>query len=137
MLIKNYLKINMSESKFFNKIKLSELKDIKISAINAYKDHLIIGDVSGNIQIYEITSKNKLNEISKQNFKNKIEQIIKSPNKNICYILSSGELFSLNLPTLDNKTQLIKTGIEKIYINPYNKENENQIMTINKKKKIN
>ncbi len=136
MLIKNYLKINMSESKFFNKIKLSELKDIKISAINAYKDHLIIGDVSGNIQIYEITSKNKLNEISKQNFKNKIEQIIKSPNKNICYILSSGELFSLNLPTLDNKTQLIKTGIEKIYINPYNKENENQIMTINKKKKL-
>ena len=125
----------MSEPKFFNKIKLSELKDIKISAINVYKDYLIIGDTEGNIQTYEINSKNKINEIGKINIKNKIDLISKSPNRNICYVLSSGEVLSLNLPTLNNKTQLIKTGIEKLYINPYNKENENQILTINKKKK--
>ena len=126
----------MSEPKFFNKIKLSELKDIKISAINVYKDYLIIGDTEGNIQTYEINSKNKINEIGKINIKNKIDLISKSPNRNICYVLSSGEVLSLNLPTLNNKTQLIKTGIEKLYINPYNKENENQILTINKKKKL-
>ena len=126
----------MSETKFFNKIKLSDLKDIKISAINAYKDHLIIGDSEGNILAYEINSKNKLNETGKINIKNKIDQILKSSNRNICYILSLGEVISLNLPSLNNKTQLIKSGIEKIYINPDNKEFENQILTINKKKKL-
>ena len=41
---------------------LWELKDIKITAINSYKDQLIIGDAEGNVQTYEITSKNKMNE---------------------------------------------------------------------------
>ena len=59
----------MSEPKFFNKIKISELKDIKITAINAYKDQLIIGDAEGNVQTYEITSKNKLNETGRTNIK--------------------------------------------------------------------
>ena len=126
----------MSEQKFFNKLKISELKGIKISAINAYKDQFIIGDTEGNVQTYEITPKNKLNEIGKINLKNKIDCILKSPKRNICYILCSGELLSLNLPSLNNKTQLIKSGIEKIYVNPFNKEYENQILTINKKKKL-
>ena len=126
----------MSEPKFFNKIKISELKDIKITAINAYKDQLIIGDIEGNVQTYEITSKNKMNETGKINIKNKVDQILKSPIRNLCFILCSGEVLSLNLPSLNNRTQLIKTGIEKIYVNPYNKEFENQIMTVNKKKKI-
>ena len=126
----------MSEPKFFNKIKICELKDIKITAINAYKDQLIIGDNEGNVQAYEITSKNKLNETGRTNIKNKIEQILKSPIRNICFILCSGEVLSLNLPSLNNRTQLIKTGIEKIYVNPYNKEFENQLMAINKKKKL-
>ena len=126
----------MSEPKFFNKIKISELKDVKVSAINAFKDQLIIGDNEGNVQTYEINAKNKLNETGKINLKNKIDQILKSPKRNICFILSSGELLSLNLPTLNNKTQLIKSGIEKIYVNPFNKEYENQIITINKKKKL-
>ena len=39
----------MSEQNFFNKIKISELKGIKISVINSYKDHLIVGDVEGNV----------------------------------------------------------------------------------------
>ena len=126
----------MSEPKFFNKIKISELKDVKVSAINAFKDQLIIGDSEGNVQTYVINAKNKLNETGKINLKNKIDQILKSPKRNICFILSSGELLSLNLPTLNNKTQLIKSGIEKIYVNPFNKEYENQIITINKKKKL-
>ena len=104
----------MSEPKFFNKIKISELKDIKVSAITSFKDQLIIGDNEGNVQTYEINAKNKLNETGKINLKNKIDQILKSPKRNICFILSSGELLSLNLPTLNNKTQLIKSGIEKI-----------------------
>ena len=126
----------MSEPKFFNKIKISDLKDIKISAINAYKDHLIIGDNEGNVQTYEINAKNKMSETGKINLKNKIDQILKSPKRNICFILSSGELLSLNLPSLNNKTQLIKSGIERIYLNPFNKEYENQIMTNKKKKKL-
>ena len=126
----------MSEPKFFNKIKISDLKDVKISAINAYKDQLIIGDNEGNVQTYEINAKNKITETGKINLKNKVEQILKSPKRNICFILSLGELISLNLPSLNNKTQLIKSGIEKIYVNPFNKEYENQIIAINKKKKL-
>ena len=126
----------MSEPKFFKKLKVLDLKDIKISVIIAYRDQIIIGDTEGNVQTYEITSKNKMNETGKINIKNKIDQIIKSPKRNICFILSSGELLSLNLPSLNNKTQLIKSGIEKIFVNPFNKEYENQIMTINKKKKL-
>ena len=72
-----------------------------------------------------------MNETGKINIKNKVDQILKSP-----IILCSGEVLSLNLPSLNNRTQLIKTGIEKIYVNPYNKEFENQIMTVNKKKKL-
>ena len=126
----------MSEPKFFDKIKISEIKDIKISTITSYKDRIIIGDLDGNVQAYEITSKNKMNETGKINLKNKIDQILKSPKRNICFILSSGEVLSLNLPSLNNKTQLIKSGIEKIYVNPFNKEYENQILVINKKKKL-
>ena len=59
----------MSEPKFFNKIKISELKDVKVSAINAFKDQLIIGDSEGNVQTYEINAKNKLNETGKINLK--------------------------------------------------------------------
>ena len=92
----------MSEQNFFNKIKISELKGIKISVINSYKDHLIVGDVEGNVQTYEITSKNKLNEIGKINLKNRIDGILISPKRNICFILISGELLSLNLPSLNN-----------------------------------
>ena len=76
-----------------------------------------------------------MNETGKINIKNKVDQILKSPIRNLCFILCSGEVLSLNLPSLNNRTQLIKTGIEKIYVNPYNKEFENQIMTVNKKKK--
>ena len=129
-------KNNMSECKFFNKIKISDLKDTKITAIASFKNNIIIGDVNGGIYSYEINSKNKLIQKGEIFTKNKIEQILSFKHINICFILTSGELLSANLPSLNNKTQLIKTGVEKIFINSYNKEYQNQIIVLTKKKKL-
>ena len=126
----------MSEHKFFNTIKITDSKDVKISSINTYKKNIIIGDVNGGIRTYEITAKNKLIQLGEIITKNKIDQILTLQNRNICFILTSGELLSANLPSLTNKTQLIKSGIEKIFINLNNKEYHNQIMVITKKKKL-
>ena len=88
------------------------------------------------IQAYEITAKNKLIQLGEIITKNKIDQILTLQNLNICIILSSGELLSANLHSLNNKTQLLKSGVEKIFINIYNKEYQNQIIVITKKKKL-
>ena len=99
------------------------------------KNIIIIADINGGVRTYEITSKNKLDQKGEILFKTKIDQLILHKNKNLCFFLISGELLSADFPSLNNKTQLIKSGIEKIFINSYNKENINQIMTISKKKK--
>ena len=126
----------MSEHKFFNILKITDSKDVKISSINTYKKNIIVGDTNGGIRTYEITAKNKLIQLGEIITKNKIDQILTLQNLNICIILSSGELFSANLPSLNNKTQLLKSGVEKIFINIYNKEYQNQIIVITKKKKL-
>ena len=126
----------MSEYKFFKKIQISDLKDTKITAITSFKKSIIVGDINGGIYSYEINSKNKLIQRGEIITKNKIEQILSFKNSNLCFILSSGELLSANLPSLNNKTQLIKSGIEKIFINSNNKEYQNQIIVITKKKKL-
>ena len=126
----------MSEHKFFNILKITDSKDVKISSINTYKKNIIVGDTNGGIRTYEITAKNKLIQLGEIITKNKIDQILTLQNLNICIILSSGELFSANLHSLNNKTQLLKSGVEKIFINIYNKEYQNQIIVITKKKKL-
>ena len=126
----------MSEPKFFNKVKVTDSKDLKITSTSIFKNHLIIGDANGGIHSYEITSKNKLLQVGEITLKNKIEQIVTFPERSICFFLSGGELYSANLPSLNNKTQQIKSGIEKIFINLYNKECKNQIIVITKKKKL-
>ena len=126
----------MSQCKFFNKVKITDTKEGKITSISMIKNIIIIADINGGVRTYEITSKNKLDQKGEILFKTKIDQLILHKNKNICFFLTSGELSSADFPSLNNKTQLIKSGIEKIFINSYNKENKNQIMTISKKKKI-
>ena len=126
----------MSQCKFFNKVKITDTKDAKITSISMSKNNIIIGDINGGVRTYEITSKNKLDQKGEIIFKTKTEQILLLKNKNICFILTSGELLAADFPSLNNKTQLIKSGIEKIFLNQYNKESKNQIMTISKKKRI-
>ena len=126
----------MSEPKFFNKVKVTDSKDLKITSTSIFKNHLIIGDANGGIHSYEITSKNKLLQVGEITLKNKIEQIVTFADRSLCFFLSGGELYSANLPSLNNKTQQIKSGVEKIFINLYNKECQNQIIVITKKKKL-
>ena len=126
----------MSESKFFNKIRINDIKDTKITAINLHKNYLIIGDVNGGVRTYEIKPKNKLSQIGEIISKNKIDQLIVLSHLDICLILTAGELLATNLPSLNNKIQLIKSGVEKVFINIYNKECINQIIVITKKKKL-
>ena len=126
----------MSESKYFNKIRITYIKDTKITAINLHENYLIIGYVNGAVHIYEINSKNKLTQTGEIISKNKIDQLIILSHLNICLILTAGELLAASLPSLNNKTQLIKSGVEKVFINLYNKECINQIIVITKKKKL-
>jgi hypothetical protein len=126
----------MSESKFFNKINITDIKDIKITAIDLHNNYLITGDANGVVHTYEIKPNNKFIQAGEITTKNKIDQIITLSNLNICLILSAGELLAANLPSLNNKTQLIKSGIEKVFINSYNKECKNQVMVVTKKKKL-
>ena len=126
----------MSEPKFFNKQMITDSKDVKITTATIFKNHLIIGDTNGGVHSYEITSKNKLLQVGEITSKNKIDQIVIFPNRNICFILTGGELLSTSLPSLNNKTQQIKSGVEKIFVNLYNKEFQTQLMVITKKKKI-
>ena len=55
----------MSEPKFFNKVKVTDSKDLKITSTSIFKNHLIIGDANGGIHSYEITSKNKFDIIQR------------------------------------------------------------------------
>ena len=126
----------MSQSKFFNKIKITDIEESKISSIAIHKSNVIIGDSSGAVHTYEINLKNKFSQKGEIILKNKIDQILILPLLNICFILSSGELLAAEFPSLNNKTQLIKSGVEKIFINLNNKQCQNQIMVINKKKKL-
>jgi hypothetical protein len=126
----------MSESKYFNKINITDIKDIKITAIDLHNNYLITGDANGVVHTYEIKPNNKFIQAGEITTKNKIDQIITLSNLNICLILSAGELLAANLPSLNNKTQLIKSGIEKLFINSYNKECKNQVMVVTKKKKL-
>ena len=133
---KYILRNNMSQSKFFNKIKITDIKESKISSIAMYKSNIIIGDANGGVHTYEINLKNKFSQKGELILKNKIDQILILPLLNICFILSSGELLAAEFPSLNNKTQLIKSGVEKIFINLYNEQSKNQILVITKKKKI-
>ena len=92
----------MSEYKFFKIIKITDSKDVKISSINTYKKNIIIGDTNGGLRTYEITAKNKLIQLGEIITKNKIDQILTLQSRNICLILTSGELLSANLPSLNN-----------------------------------
>ena len=126
----------MSQSKFFNKIKLTDSKDAKITSVAMNNKIIVVGDINGGVHSYEITSKNKLNQKGEIISKTKIDQILILPSLNICFILTSGELLAADFPSLNNKIQLIKSGVEKIFINLYNKECQKQIMVITKKKKL-
>ena len=106
----------MSQCKFFNKVKITDTKEGKITSISMMKNIIIIADINGGVRTYEITSKNKLDQKGEFLFKTKIDQLILHKNKNICFFLTSGELSSADFPSLNNKTQLIKSGIEKIFI---------------------
>ena len=75
----------MSEPKFFNKVKVTDSKDLKITSTSIFKNHLIIGDASGGIHSYEITSKNKLLQVGEISLKNKIEQIVTFTERSLCF----------------------------------------------------
>ena len=124
------------QDKFFTKVKLDS-KDTKITAVNIIGTNLITGDANGNITTYEITDKRKLNQVAQKTLKGKIEKILIPPERKIAFILSGGEVFFFNLPSLSYSKSLIKDkNASDIFINTDDPNCDNMLLVVNKKKKI-
>ena len=124
------------KDKFFTKVRIDE-KEEKITAVNIFETNLITGDVNGNLMTYKIQDKKKLQPTAKKSLKNKIEKILIPPNKKIAFVLSGGEVFYCNLPSLSTIKSLIKEkNIVDIFLNIDDPNCDNMILLLTKKKKI-
>lgn len=124
------------QDKFFTKVKLNE-EESKITAVEISEKMLVIGYENGILSCYEIKDGNKLFKTNQQNVKNKIDKIIIPQNIKIAFILTGGDIYIADIPTLKNFKQLAKTkDICDIYINKEDPQYDNVLLTINKKRKI-
>jgi hypothetical protein len=124
------------QDKFFTKVKLYE-EESKITAIEISEKMLVIGYENGILSCYEIKDGNKLLKTNQQNLKNKIDKIIIPQNIKIAFILTGGEIYIADIPTLGNFKPLIKAkDFCDIYINKEDPQYDNVLLTINKKRKI-
>lgn len=124
------------QDKFFTKVKLYE-EESKITAIEISEKMLVIGYENGILSCYEIKDGNKLFKTNQQNLKNKIDKIIIPQNIKIAFILTGGEIYIADIPTLGNFKPLIKAkDFCDIYINKEDPQYDNVLLTINKKRKI-
>ena len=124
------------QDKFFTKVRL-ETKDAKLTAVNIYGTNLITGDANGFITTYEITDKKKLNQVAQKSLKSKIDKILIPPERKIAFILSGGEVYFYNLPSLSFSKSLIKDkNAQDIYINVDDPNCDNMLLVVTKKKKI-
>ena len=123
------------QDKFFTKVRL-ETKDAKLTAVNIYGTNLITGDANGFITTYEITDKKKLNQVAQKSLKSKIDKILIPPERKIAFILSGGEVYFYNLPSLSFSKSLIKDkNAQDIYINVDDPNCDNMLLVVTKKKK--
>ena len=123
------------KDKFFTKVKIGTL-DPKLTAINISGKHLITGDVNGFLTTYEIGDK-KLIQVKQVSLKNKVDKILVPPNKKIAFILSEGEIYFYNLPTLSFSQLLIKDkNYSDIFINIDDPKCDNMLLVLTKRKKI-
>ena len=124
------------QDKFFTKVKLYE-EESKITAIEISEKMLVIGYENGILSCYEIKDGNKLLKTNQQNLKNKIDKIIIPQNIKIAFILTGGEIYIADIPTLGDFKPLIKAkDFCDIYINKEDPQYDNVLLTINKKRKI-
>ena len=124
------------QDKFFTKVKLYE-EESKITAVEISEKMLVVGYENGILSCYEIKDGNKLFKTNQQNLKNKIDKIIIPQNIKIAFILTGGEIYIADIPTLGNFKLLIKAkDFCDIYINKEDPQYDNVLLTINKKRKI-
>ena len=124
------------KDKFFTKVRIDD-KEEKITAVNIFETNLITGDANGNLVTYKILDKKKLQQSARHTLKNKIEKILIPPNKKIAFVLSGGEVFYCNLPSLSSVKSLIKEkNIADIFLNIDDPNCDNMILCLTKRKKI-
>ena len=132
----------------FKSHSIDTISDKKLSAITLYTNEknnnntlIITGDFFGNIELYEITSNNKLIKSTSISIgKNKIEKLICVDSLNILYVLSNNNLFLILLPIF----RLVPDGASCCGNNPQivdfcnnlNPSISEDILIVNKKKKI-
>ena len=123
------------KDKFFTKVKIGSL-DPKLTAINIFGKNIITGESNGNLTTYEIGDK-KVVQVNQKQLKNKIDKILIPPNKKIAFVLSEGEIFFYNLPSLSFSQLLIKDkNYSDIFINIDDPKCDNMLLVLTKRKKI-
>jgi len=120
---------------------VKEFPKANITSIVDYNDHIIIGDVLGNITAYK-REKTKLVQIHQISLKSKIENLIVIESSNILLVLAGGNIyiyellsFKDNSPKDSDKESKDLKDIARIAQNK-NSKNENEILVVTKKKKI-
>ena len=97
----------MAENNTFSKKKIGTT-NLNITAVNIYGKNLIIGDDKGNIIIYQL-KKSEVKTLKEFKLDSKIEKICIPFDKKVAFILSDGDVYYINLKTLNNpKSSLIR-----------------------------
>ena len=131
----------MSDEHFFTKGVMGELSDSKLTALSLFGPHLVLGEANGKLTSHEISSKKKLILCStttpNEKQKNKIDRILTLSDRNISFVLSSGEIHIIAIPSLQEKGLFkLKENIEKMYMNKISKEGQGKLLLVTKKKKV-
>ena len=129
-----------SDLELFEVELLKDFPKINITSVASYNDIIIIGDAQGNLTIFK-REKSKLIQKHQVQLKLKIEDLIIMQKLNVLLILSGGNLTFYDLISfkISSSKELDKDSkdIAKIAINKNPKnEYENEILIVNKKKKI-
>ena len=125
----------MSSEKLFNKTKLAT-KDINVTAVDITGRNLITGESNGTLRVYEIKQKQFLS-ISEAKLKSKIDKICIPKSRKIAFILSGGDVYSVNLPQIGSPQQIFKSkDIANLYVNLEDKKYENKILLLQNKGKL-
>ena len=125
----------MAENNTFSKKKIGTT-NLNITAVNIYGKNLIIGDDKGNIIIYQL-KKSEVKTLKEFKLDSKIEKICIPFDKKIAFILSDGDVFYINLKTLNNPKPIFDSNqIKFLYVNLEDKKYYNSILVIYKKSKL-
>ena len=130
-----------SDLELFEAELVKDFQKINITSVVDHDKNLIIGDSNGNLTIFK-GDKSKFTQHTQIQLKSKIESLIVLHKLNLLFVLSGGNLYFYDLLTFDDlspkESDKEFKDLKDILKIAENKkpEKENEILIVNKKKKI-